>query len=183
MLCTSSFEGLPYRSKNPGEASKLLWQYCGCHDMVALNLLRAGEFDTPYEYCREEVAYVRHFHALIRTCEDKNLYDVERVRSLCWVFFDRTLHSLHLPRRQEMFEHGNNFCQHVRSKGVAFVAWPDFSLCFRMPDAVRHAHWLAPSMIVHNCYAAKFCIAVSSPAAEYMSERARTMLERAFGSL
>lgn len=40
--------------------------------MVALDMLRGGEFHTIYAYFREELAYVRRLHSLIRVCESKN---------------------------------------------------------------------------------------------------------------
>lgn len=98
ILRARRIKGMNQESNTRGEAFKSLWKHRGGCDIAAPNMLRAGEFDTPYAYCREEVTYVRRFHALIRACEAKKIDYFERVALLRLVLFHRTLHSVHLLR-------------------------------------------------------------------------------------
>lgn len=64
---------------------------------------------------------MRRLDYLISACEAKKQDIAERLPSLHWVLFDRTLHNVHLLRRLGMFDHENNFCLCLRSKVVQYA--------------------------------------------------------------
>lgn len=80
--------------------------------MVELKVLRSVDFEAPYEYCREEVVYVRCLYALIRACEAGALHHIDQAPSIYWVLFIR---DIHLVARREILERDNNFTFRVRA--------------------------------------------------------------------
>lgn len=157
------------RCKNRKEALNSSRQPFGGREMVALTLLRPGEFDTPYANFREEVAYLERLCLIIRAFEEKRLDDVARVPSLQRVLRDRTRHNVHLLRRRGRLNHENSFRLRVRVKFVVYIAWREFSLYFGMSNTSRRWHWISLSAIVQGCEATKLCNVKSSPAVAYAS--------------
>lgn len=79
----------------------LVWRNCGGCDMMTLNFLLPEKCDTPYAYCREEVAYVRSLHSLIRSFKAGKMRNEDQSPSLDWVILD---HKIHLLARCELFD-------------------------------------------------------------------------------
>lgn len=90
MLRKTRTDSIPHGSKKREEAFTSMKQHSVGRYMVVLKLFRSDEFDTPYAYCEEEVAYVRHLHVLIHACEVGENGDVERAPLLQRVLLDCT---------------------------------------------------------------------------------------------
>lgn len=109
--------------------------------MVVLTMLRLGEFDKPFAYFREEVAYVGRLHSLIRAGEAKQISNIANFTALKCLLLGHTLHSVHFLRRRELFDCDNNLCMRVCQKGVLYVAGPNVFLYFEIstPHDVRNS--------------------------------------------
>lgn len=77
MLRETHSDSIPHGSMTRESAFNSMWWNCGGHDMVALKCLHLAEFDKPNTYCREEVPYVRSFHALIGACKAGDMRKID----------------------------------------------------------------------------------------------------------
>lgn len=68
-----------------------LWWNSGSSDMVVLKVIRPTDFEVPYPYCREKVAYIHRLHTLIPECEAGALHRIYRAPSLHWVLLGRDI--------------------------------------------------------------------------------------------
>lgn len=145
-------------------------RHCEGRNMVALTFLGHADFNTPYAYCREEMAYVCRLHDLIRACKADKLQKMDRFPSLFWLLFNR---NPHLVALHHLFNPNNNLCLRVRAKSTAYITRTDFTVYFGLTDAERDAQWLFPAMIVQGAEVVKLWNSAFSPATAYLSQRAK----------